>query len=324
MLGWSNERKLEALLWQAESLAAQLAAVADEQAAFTKARDAAIDRGQVLAGLDQTRDFADIDWQSAVNRAEELKAEKRELEAASAELARLNHELETVRDQISATEGTHGEVQQRLGSIDSEIARAERIRGEVSATLAEPDCEPARTHFEAITSLLTQGTNAPPSTAEACDKAENAASEQISTLIDQRTTRRTALGNKIVSLMGKFRAAYPVETGELDAAVEAADGYRELHQRLTDDDLPRFQQQFKTYLNQNTIRDIAGFQSQLNKQAEVIRQRIDTINQSLVGVDYNPGRYIKLEAQPSPHVDIRDFRSDLRACGAGSPAPAPC
>jgi uncharacterized protein YPO0396 len=318
VLGWSNERKLEALLWQADSLAAQLAAVADEQAEYTKARDAAIDCGQVLAGLDQTREFADIDWQSVVNRTEELKAEKRELEAASAELARLNRELETVREQISVAERTHGEVQQRLGSVDSEIARAERIRGEVSATLAESDCEPARMHFEAITSLLAQGRNAPPCTAEACDKAENAASEQISTLIDRRTTRRSALGNKIVSLMGEFRAAYPVETGELDAAVEAADGYRELHQRLTDDDLPRFQHQFKTYLNQNTIRDIAGFQSQLNKQAEVIRQRIDTINQSLVGVDYNPGRYIKLEAQPSPHVDIRDFRSDLRACTEGA------
>ena len=58
--------------------------------------------------------------------------------------------------------------------------------------------------------------------------------------------------------------------------------------RLTGDDLPRFRRQFKTYLNQNTIRDIAGFQSQLNKQAELIRQRIATINTSLVGVDYNP------------------------------------
>ena len=84
--------------------------------------------------------------------------------------------------------------------------------------------------------------------------------------------------------------------------------------RLTGDDLPRFRRQFKTYLNQNTIRDIAGFQSQLNKQAELIRQRIATINTSLVGVDYNPGRYIRLEPLPSPHGDIRDFRADLRAC----------
>jgi uncharacterized protein YPO0396 len=318
VLGWSNERKLEALLWQATSLAAQLSGVEEEQAAYENARDAAIDRGQVLAGLDQTREFADIDWQSVVNRTEELKAEKRELEAASAELARLNRELERVREQIGIADATHGEVQQRLGSVDNEIARAGRIRDQVSATLAEPGCEPARARFEAITSLLAKTGNAPPSTAEACDQALSAAGEQISALIDRRTARRTTLGNKIVSLMGEFRGQYPVETEELDAAVEAADGYRELHKRLTDDDLPRFQQQFKTYLNQNTIRDIAGFQSQLNKQADVIRERIATINESLVGVDYNPGRYIKLEAEPTPHVDVRDFRADLRACTEGA------
>ena len=258
VLGWSNERKLEALLWQATSLAAQLSGVEEEQAAYENARDTAIDRGQVLAGLDQTREFAEIDWQSVVNRTEELKAEKRELEAASAELARLNRELETVRDQIGIADATHGEVQQRLGSVDNEIARAGRIRDEVSATLAEPGCESARARFEATTSLLAKIGSTPPSTAESCDQALSAAGEQISALIDRRTARRTALSNKIVSLMGEFRGQYPVETEELDAAVEAADGYRELHQRLTDDDLPRFQQQFKTYLNQNTIRDIAG------------------------------------------------------------------
>ncbi len=314
VLGWSNERKVEALLWHATSLAAQLSSLAEEQAAYTKARDAAIERGQVLAGLDQTREFADIDWQSVVNRTEELRAEKRQLEGASAELARLNRDLRAVREQIKDTDEARGEGQKRLGGLDSEIARAGRVRDEVDAALAEPGCEPARARFEAIASLLAKTGNPPPSTTEACDRAETAASDQISTLIERRSARKAALGNKIVSLMGEFRAAYPVETEELDAAVEAAHGYRELNQRLTDDDLPRFQQQFKTYLNQNTIRDIAGFQSQLNKQAEVIRDRIATINKSLVDVDYNPGRYIKLEAQPSPHVDVRDFRSDLRAC----------
>jgi len=318
VLGWSNERKLEALLWQAESLAAQLAALTDEQAEYTKARDAAIHRGQVLAGLDQTREFADIDWPSVVNRTGELRAEKLELEAVSSELARLSRELETVREQIGAAEAAHGEAQKGLGSIGTRIERAEAELAEAAAVLAEPDCDPARAQFTAIAGLLERSSQTAPDTPAACDKAEMAASAQINVLIDRRTTRRSTLGNKIVSLMGEFRAAYPVETEELDAAVEAADGYRELHQRLTDDDLPRFQQQFKTYLNQNTIRDIAGFQSQLNKQADVIRQRIATINQSLVDVDYNPGRYIKLEAQPSPHADIRDFRADLRACTEGA------
>lgn len=318
VLGWSNERKLQALLWQAESLAAQIAALTAEQAEYEKARDAAIHRGQVLAGLDQTREFADIDWPSVVNRTEELRAEKRELEAASSELARLNRELETVREQIGVTEAAHGETQKGLGSIGTRIERAEAERAEAAAVLADPDCDPARAQFTAIAGLLERSSQAAPDTPAACGKAEMAANAEISAVIDRRTSRRTALGNKIVSLMGEFRSQYPVETEELDAAVETADGYRELHQRLTDDDLPRFRQQFKTYLNQNTIRDIAGFQSQLNKQANVIKQRIATINESLVDVDYNPGRYIKLEAQPTPHVDVRDFRADLRACTEGA------
>ncbi len=318
VLGWSNERKLEALIRQATSLAAQLCAVTDEQEAYEKARDAAIDCGQVLAGLAQTHEFADLDWQSVVNRTEELQAEKRQLEAASAELARLNGELKTVREQIAIAEGAHGEVQKQLGGVGSRIERAEADLAEASATLAEPGCESARAHFAAIAVLLKRFEQALPDTPAACGKAEMAASAEISVVIDRRTQRRSGLGNKIVSLMGSFRSQYPVETEELDAAVEAADGYRELNQRLTDDDLPRFQQQFKTYLNQNTIRDIAGFQSRLTKQADVIRGRIATINESLVGVDYNPGRYIKLEAQPTPHTDVREFRADLRACTEGT------
>ena len=103
--------------------------------------------------------------------------------------------------------------------------------------------------------------------------------------------------------MGEFRRQYPKETEELDDSVESADGYRELRGRLTADDLPRFRNQFKTYLNQNTIRDIAGFQSRLDKQAELIKERIATINESLVDVDYNPGRYIRLEPLPPRRRD---------------------
>ena len=147
-----------------------------------------------------------------------------------------------------------------------------------------------------------------------CDQADRTAYGALTSLIDGRTGRRNTLGNKIVSRMGDFRQQYPLETADFDDSVLSAGGYRELHRRLVDDDLPRFQAQFKTYLNTNTIRDIAGFHSQLNKQGQLIRERVATINESLVGVDYNPGRYIRLEAQRTPNVEIRDFAAELRAC----------
>ena len=314
VLGWSNQRKLDALLDQAGTLAARLSEVAAEQERHEKARDAAIERGQVLAGLDQTQEFAEIDWQSVVIRAEQLRAEQRELEAASTELARLNGELGTVKEQISGADEQLRALNGRLGELGARQHAAEGVLRDAHEILAEDACEPAPGQFAAIGEMLARAGQPVPATAAACDRAETAAGTEITTLTARRSDRLSRLSNKIVAAMGEFRRKNPVETAELDDSPDSADGYRELHGRLTGDDLPRFRQQFKTYLNQNTIRDIAGFQSQLNKQAELIRERIATINSSLVGVDYNPGRYIRLEPLPSPHGDIRDFRGDLRAC----------
>ncbi|MGH3503866.1 MAG: hypothetical protein ACRDQA_23670 [Nocardioidaceae bacterium] len=33
-----------------------------------------------------------------------------------------------------------------------------------------------------------------------------------------------------------------------------------------------------------------------------------------MGIDYNPGRYIKLEQYPTPNTDIRDLPTELPAC----------
>jgi uncharacterized protein YPO0396 len=314
VLGWSNQRKLDALLDRAGTLAGRLSEVAAEQQHHEKARDAAVERGQVLAGLDQTHEFADIDWQSMVNRAEELRAERRELEAASAELARLTHDLDGVKKRIADRVGEQRELDGRLGGLDNRQHAAEGVMDNVREILAEDACGPGRAQFTAIGEMLTAAGKAAPAAAAACDRAETDAGAELNALAAKRGDRLSRLSNKIVAAMGEFRRQYPVETSELDDSLESASGYRELHGQLTGDDLPRFRRQFKTYLNQNTIRDIAGFQSQLNKQAELIRQRIATINTSLVGVDYNPGRYIRLEPLPSPHADIRDFRADLRAC----------
>jgi uncharacterized protein YPO0396 len=194
------------------------------------------------------------------------------------------------------------------------MGEAGKVLAEARELLAESACTAARALFDGIDALLADAKLQGPATAHTCDRAESAAADVISDLSAKRNTRLTGLSNKIVAAMGEFRRQYPVQSSELNDSVESADGYRELHRRLVEDDLPRFTGQFKTYLNQNTIRDIAGFHSQLTKQFELIRDRIATINTSLVDVDYNPGRYIRLQPLVSPHVDIRDFRADLLAC----------
>jgi uncharacterized protein YPO0396 len=114
--------------------------------------------------------------------------------------------------------------------------------------------------------------------------------------------------------MHEFRLRWPLLTGELDDAVESIGGYRELHGRLISDDLPRFEAEFQELLRTNAIRDIAHFYAELRKQAALIDERIDRINDSLHGIDYNHGRYISLETARTPNMEVRTFQADLRAC----------
>jgi uncharacterized protein YPO0396 len=314
VLGWTNERKIDTLIDRAQTLATRIKAADDQLTGHIKTRDAAIDRGNVLAALNQTDEFAEIDFPSVVNEIADLLDEQAKIKAASAILADLDGQLDDVKSRIKQGGEEQSKLDGRLGRVAQDIDNADAGLGETRVVLAEPDCEPARAHFTAIAAVLAKGGHEPPPTAAACDKAETSAAREITAIADRRNTRKSSLSTKIVSAMQSFRSQYPVETSELDNAIESAHGYRELHKRLTEDDLPRFQRTFKTYLNQNTIRDIAGFHSQLTKQADLIRDRIDTINASLVGVDYNPGRYIRLEPQRTSHMEIKEFQADLRAC----------
>jgi uncharacterized protein YPO0396 len=323
VLGWSNERKIDAMIGRATALAALITAADKERVDYDAALQAAIEHGQILAGLDATTEFADIDYESVVNEIADLRQEHDRLTAASAELARLDADLKTVAERITGAEREMAEMNTRLGRTGQSISDAEAEQRSARAILDDPACDLARGQFPAIAGLLAEAGHAPPATPGVCGAAETTAERVITGLAEKRADRRGRLATRIVTAMDRFRGQYPVETSELDSAVEAADGYRELHSRLSRDDLPRFRSRFKTYLNKNTIMEIAQFQAQLNRQSDLIRERIDTINRSLVDVDYNRDRYIRLEPELTPNTEIKDFRSDLRACTDNAVSPDP-
>ncbi len=132
--------------------------------------------------------------------------------------------------------------------------------------------------------------------------------------MDARVVVAKALTERIINAMRGFKEAFKAETAEIDVSLAALPEFERLMSDLQRDDLPRFEARFKELLNVNTINEIANFNAQLARERETIKERVDVINQSLQVIDYNPGRYIRLLAQPSPDAEIRDFLQDLRAC----------
>ncbi|MDT5280058.1 MAG: hypothetical protein QOJ20_1253 [Mycobacterium sp.] len=315
VLGWSNEQKIDAMLADGQRVQADLNRVeatladlaTDLEAIGT--RKSALDKLSVLANS-----YDDIDWESMVSEIAALTARKRELEASSGELARIAREIERVEGEINATEGDRSKQLQEIGKLSEDRKRAQAGAADAARIQEEPGANAASPHYEALAERMGQ----PPVTADACAEQESTQYRALTAEAEAVGGKAEQLVRRIVSRMTDFRRKYPVDTVEMDDSVAAAGEYRTLRDRLIGDDLPRFEAAFKEYLNTNTIRDIAGFHSELNKQVELIGSRIATINTSLVGIDYNPGRYIRLEESPTPNQEIREFRDELRRCSDGS------
>lgn len=310
VLGWSPEAKIDALL----DVATQLG----ERRRRLEARDRELRdgdqqlraRGSALERVAGVTSFDELDRAGIVRTIDELTAERDRLTGASGELARLQQLLGQATDRVARTQQQRDRVLNRIGSTEAEQRRA----------LTEADARRQRAAVVhdvdgAVIDDLGRAAPAPaPVDVPAWDAWEKSFLQQLTDDHDRAAARRTQAAGRVTGAMHEFRLRWPLLTGELDDAVESIGGYRELHGRLVSDDLPRFEAEFQELLRTNAIRDIAGFYAELRKQAELIDERIDRINDSLRGIDYNHGRYISLETARTPNMEVRTFLADLRAC----------
>ena len=315
VLGWTNEQKVNVLIEHAAALQVSLGGLREGIDKMEVERRAVGGRLNKLVSLREHTNWADLDWQSLVNRITELRAEEQRIRSSSNELETLTAERDGVRDEIDALTKELEQLQRSRGgateqqrTAEGQLAQANRFL-EDEIALAE-----ARERFESIEQFMSTDVDVTIADLGSVREVQESVSDAVTALKSDATSKQHTLGLRVGRSMNTFRTSYPQETAELDDSLASAAEYRQLYQRVATDDLPRFEQEFKDYLNQNTIRDIAGFSAQLNKQEEIIRDRVGTINESLHGIDYNDDRYIRLVPDRTPNTEIREFREELRAC----------
>ena len=318
MLGWTNSAKIAALESKARALAARLADTGQRAAGLLAEQQAARSRLEALSKIDEYRDFAELDWKATAAAVASLQAELRELENAS-------NLLRTLAAQLAALEAALADTGTKLKTREAEQAQsllkqqqATALRAQQQLLLDAPAAQAAAQHFHTIASLRDQALGEHPLSVESCDHREHEMRRWLQEHIDAEDKKLARLGEKIVRAMAEYNEAFKLDTQEVDASVAAGPEYRTMLRNLNADDLPRFVARFKELLNENTIREVANFQSQLHRERETIKERIARINESLTQIDYNPGRFIALEAQAAMDVDVRDFQTELRACTEGA------
>ena len=314
VLGWTNIEKIAALESQARRLEARLREQGAGIAKAEKDRRTVQERLDNLLRLDEYTDFKELDWSALATEVARLRDEKQQLETTSDVLKKLNARLAEANEALASAEATLKERWEQRARTEQRQSNALALHERTQAALRDVDRESLQSEFERLDEMRNTVLGEAALTIESCDNRQQEVREWLQKRIDTIDIRLNRLRDKVHQAMMAFKEAFKLETVEVDANIEAASEYADMLRRLQADALPEFEARFKRLLNENTIREIANFHSQLNREREVIRDRIDRINESLHRIPYNPGRYIRLEAERTQDAEIRDFRTDLRAC----------
>jgi uncharacterized protein YPO0396 len=323
VLGWSNAAKISALEANARQLETRLGELGSRIGKIMGEQKALKERLTALSKLGEYGDFSEfseLDWQSSATEVARLQEEKRLLETTSDVLQNLTARLQQLQGVLADSEAALATKTRELGATQAKREAAEALRSDTLAVIAKDTAAqpPPSTYFERLDAIRSEALGDHQLSVESCENREHDVRQWLQSRIENEDGKLKRLRDKIIDAMRAYCSAFPLDTQEVDVAIEAVGEYRLMLDKLQADDLPRFELRFKELLNENTIREVANFNAQLAMWRETIRERIARINGSLTQIDYNTGRYIALEAQATPDADIRDFQSELRACTEGS------
>ena len=311
VLGWSNKDKIALLERDLSEKKAALSGCDRELAACDRAIAALGAERDAARGLENFASFEEIDWQSQAKRYQSLRAERDELERSSDQLAKLREAFAAANAAVSHWDTVVRDLLTKSGGLKSALdSLREDIDGK-ERNLAAVGAERLGPAFDALRAFA--GKEAP-TLQELSAGWQEGVRQKIASRRSTIDRKDSDLRSSLVKRMTQFIAAFPERAAELSAGLEFLDDFKNALGRIERDDLPAFENRFRALLRENTLQDIALFQSELESDADAIKDAIEVINGSLRSIEYNSGTYISLSVQRREDQDVAEFRADLRRC----------
>jgi uncharacterized protein YPO0396 len=312
VLGWVNERKIAALRTELVDLEHEREEAADTAARLGEQREALQRRLDAFIRVEGFRSWAELDVDEAESRAQEHDAERIRLQAGSSRLEEITRALDRNAEAAEAVTDLIKKLTGELATTQSAVNRAKQDRerdDEFVAGHGREQLEAARASYPALEERLERSR---PQRAADCAETETTLSDELHRRIERLSGQLNGHALNLSQHMAAVLNRWPELRADMDAHVDARGDFLAFRERVSTDDLPRFESEFKEQLNKNAIQELAGFNNWLGRQASAIDERVDRINEALGAVPYNPGRFIRLEKEPTTNQDVAQFRSDLR------------
>jgi uncharacterized protein YPO0396 len=310
VLGWTNEAKISALAKQERDLATRIQAHVAQVSACR--RD--VDEHARLLGFWQQlalySGFKELDWKAPATMIEHLERERQELSTSSNTLGDLTRQIDALAAGQDAAEAELEEAIRMHARLAEQLSQTTQALGDCAAAGAAVPAAAAGELDQLKGRLLGERAL----TVQTCDRFEIDMGELLQSRAEAEEQRSLPLRDAVIGAMQEYARAWPTDTREVDVSIGAAEEYRHMLRTLCMQELPALLLGFEQLLNEEMVRGITGFHALLQREYAVVRERVAAINESLHDIDYNPGRYIRLETQANLDAQLRDFQHDLRTC----------
>ena len=248
----------------------------------------------------------------------------REIAAGRAKIAALREEDaagKRLRDEEQKLLARLGGLRRALESKQRALSRAELVLEQLQADRAADQAELARTDALALAKaealLAAHAEDAWGGRTFAHEERQSLQNGYQNWLGAQQRETARALEEetgRLAAAMEAFNRSFPAQARDLLPRPEAQAEYEALLEDLERDGLPQYEQRFRALLEENTINQMALFYANLKLRAQEIKERIESINASLKGIDYDAGRYIEISCVHTHVRAVQEFRRALDAC----------
>ncbi|MEQ8239940.1 MAG: SbcC/MukB-like Walker B domain-containing protein [Cyclobacteriaceae bacterium] len=320
VLGWDNKEKISLLKNEVRKLQE------DEQSATKKVRSIE----QNIKAIDKQKEefsdlfklftkFDDIDWETFALEIQDKESQKSTLEKTNNRVKELQNQLTEVQERL--TNLTNIEIGSKNREIYDQEANIKLIREglEKSRVLIDPLGERDTKSFELKYPNLSEVDFQSIKRTESNFQQE--ISREVSTLETDRRKNEDEVKLKINAfkqpteeITNKFKD-WRSDVNSLPESInlDLISEYQDFLQRLTEDNLPKFEKKFNDYLQETITGKIGNFRIFFTDWADSIKENINRLNDSLSEIAFksNPNTYIQLVASNKVNQEISEFRSLL-------------
>jgi uncharacterized protein YPO0396 len=298
MTGFNNRDRLSALNNELSETRQQADNL--EQQLTTARRNLRDTQDQIkLYELLGDTEFNAIDLPSAQRELDTLQSRLEALIAPDSDVEKARREFETVSQKLE-------ESRRQLSQQETTLALLEEKRNQATARCTELLDRIGEGLTDDQQSLAAKHFRAPKADQyERLEALERDQREQLDKAIGKLGKQIQGYELSLTQLMEK---ALTIDTGaliETGSNIQDIPEYLERLRVLEEEALPQKLERFLSYLNQSSDQGVTQLLAHIQNQVAIIEERIADLNATLRRVDFQPGRYLRLEPRRVTHESLR-------------------